>query len=722
MTTSSLKISELSSRSTIADTDIFLVSDTVGKVSYKADYLTLHDQIVDSIAISQRILEAFGPGAGFNPDGSVSLGAFSSGGVSIAPGATFKEKIQILIDEITLNELAINNITSDYSTRTYLDGLDVDHFIDDTPQTGDVLKYGPTGAYWGADSVATVDAVNLSFNGDIVPDANITYTIGDSTHRVQQFFVGDTGISFTSGDLDVHAGDLRFDGDVLATKNYVDALPQTLSGLTDVDMTGLVTGQVLKYNGTKWVPSPDIDTDTDTVYDDSTLAALVASLEATLNKLVPDAPSTLDGLSFNLTGTSGTYRLCASFTPQDNGAGVPVAGDSLVQGRNGYVGTSTINDVGPGDSGTVTLRLNGNPDSQTTLTSGDDAGTYGNLVISDNKDASLSTRDSGIVPQFYQVYDLKGTTVSVNSGYNGIYFEHGAAQTTSKFWYEDPSVVNPSLTVGTPTLASTPTLAYSSSVPHYPNNTQFKYTMDISEATGDMYNSNNNLVTTSGSTTGFNNSGNFQYDDFSNGSHPPVRNFAKASPESKVNGVYVTTKDVHATVNGNNAFRSHTLVTPYGNDSATPTLNKMINIMGSTARTNVIDEDNILVNMGTGSGNAIRVKTTNGDYANGTSFAFTATNALNTWDAAVVGGVLSNNTTNYQNYLPPGPDLSTHSANQYFTVKITRSQVSQFTINYTGQCAGCWVRMENNANWMASLNGYNGWGDMFKAYKGFRCS
>ena len=80
---------------------------------------------------------------------------------------------------------------------------------------------------------------------------------------------------------------------------------------------------------------------------------------------------------------------------------------------------------------------------------------------------------------------------------------------------------------------------------------------------------------------------------------------------------------------------------------------------------------------------------------------------------------LSCNQTNYQNYKPAGPDLSARDAtDQYITFKITRSQVSQFTINYTGSCAGCFVKMENNANWMASLNGYNGWGDMFKAYKG----
>ena len=152
---------------------------------------------------------------------------------------------------------------------------------------------------------------------------------------------------------------------------------------------------------------------------------------------------------------------------------------------------------------------------------------------------------------------------------------------------------------------------------------------------------------------------------------------------------------------GSNAFRNMTLSTPYGNSTSRPTSTKMYNIMGNTARTNVVDEDNILVNMGTGTGNAIRMSQANGDTpaASRRTFAWDPAAALNAWDAAVVGGVLSNNQTNYQNYEPPGPDLSARNATQYITFKITRSQVSQFTINYTGSCAGCFVKMENNATW-----------------------
>ena len=318
----------------------------------------------------------------------------------------------------------------------------------------------------------------------------------------------------------------------------------TLDGLSDVSTSGVLNGQVLKYNGASWAPALD------TEYDDSTIQALVSQLQTTLNKLVPPAPTTIDGLSVSLTGTSGTYRFCDNHTPVDNSTGnLPVAGDSVLTGRSRSVGTSNISDVGPGDSGTVTLRLNGNPDSQHTMTTGDDDGTYGNLVISDNKDASQSTRDSGIVADFYQVYDLKAQTVTVGEGMNGIYFEQGTAQTQSVFWYEDATTsLSPNIVYGTPAVVGGYSTNYSSSVPHFATNSELKYSCTLHDITGDFYNNNNNVLTSSGNNTGFTNGGNYQYDDITGGSLPPPRNFGQSQGEQVINGVTVRTRDAHVTV------------------------------------------------------------------------------------------------------------------------------------------------------------------------------
>ena len=58
------------------------------------------------------------------------------------------------------------------------------------------------------------------------------------------------------------------------------------------------------------------------------------------------------------------------------------------------------------------------------------------------------------------------------------------------------------------------------------------------------------------------------------------------------------------------------------------------------------------------------------------------------------------------------------SGAQYFQVLLTRTTVSQFTINVTGSYAGCWVCMPDNSSWTTGLSNTNGWADMFTAYGG----
>ena len=69
-----------------------------------------------------------------------------------------------------------------------------------------------------------------------------------------------------------------------------------------------------------------------------------------------------------------------------------------------------------------------------------------------------------------------------------------------------------------------------------------------------------------------------------------------------------TPRDLHLTLTSNH-FTRFDAVTPYGShNNQRLSYSTNINIMGTTARTNAIDEDNILIStLGTGSGNATRV-------------------------------------------------------------------------------------------------------------------
>ena len=96
--------------------------------------------------------------------------------------------------------------------------------------------------------------------------------------------------------------------------------------------------------------------------------------------------------------------------------------------------------------------------------------------------------------------------------------------------------------------------------------------------------------------------------------------------------------------------------------------------MGTSASTSVIDEDNIAVNsLGTGSGNATRVNGGSGDNPNPSYTSWVASNAIQTYDAAVRGGTLRHDVTDYSSasYLPQGPNYSTgRNGDQYFQVKL----------------------------------------------------
>ena len=85
--------------------------------------------------------------------------------------------------------------------------------------------------------------------------------------------------------------------------------------------------------------------------------------------------------------------------------------------------------------------------------------------------------------------------------------------TANVFWYEDPSTVGaPVISFSGVTTPSSPTLNYSSGVPHYTQASanNFTYVMTVTNASGDMYN-NHTFVTSDGATSGFNNPGNKTY-------------------------------------------------------------------------------------------------------------------------------------------------------------------------------------------------------------------
>jgi len=497
-----------------------------------------------------------------------------------------------------------------------------------------------------------------------------------------------------------------------------------LSVIDDVKVTGFVTAS--EFFGDQVIGTPTggflpgaVGIDTADYTKDS-----VNEINFILGKLVPKPPTNISNAPFSLTITS-TSRLCSGFTIPNNTDGTsPSAGAVVIRNTSNSITSNYITEYGPGDTGTVVGYVNAVGVGTTTLSVGSNNGIYGALQIANDKDAAESSRNVGIASLFYEVYDARLINAFSPDGYNKAFIEHIGNKTQEAFWYEDGSTVTaPILSVTTPITPTSPTLNYSSGVPHYTqsSNNAFTYVITCENASGDMY-TQNTFLASSGQTTGFQNGGTKSYTDFDGGTNPPVQNYGVGTGVTCL--VSQTPRDLHQTVNTDTTrFSNYTATTPYGSNSVRATITQAVNMMGTTARTNKIDEDNILVSsLGTGSGNAKRVNAgSTGDNPSPVFTTFTASNTAATYESIVRGAVLRHDVTDYSNgsWLPAGPDYSSgRTGAQYFQMDFIRSQVSEFKIVVTGSYAGCWVCMPNNSTWTSSLSGTNGWADMFQAYRG----
>ena len=525
---------------------------------------------------------------------------------------------------------------------------------------------------------------------------------------------------------------IRIDGGTISSTDSNGDVTVDPNGTGRLVVAGVVTAPT--YHGDQVIGTPTggsfrAGAYTPTVHDFTKDS--IDELNYILGKLVPTQPTTIASQNLTLTGTAGNARLCQGFTPVNNTGGslTPTAGTLYTRNTDSTITTNYLTEFGPGDSGTVTGFVNSTSVGSRTMNISfglyavtSDNGTYGALQIANDKDAAESTRNVGITSLFYEVYDARLINAASPDGFNKAYITHGAAATNNVFWYEDPSTVSaPVISFSAVTPPSSPTLNYSSGVPHYTQATanNFTYDVTVTNASGDMY-TQNKLLNSDGQTAGFQNPGHKEYDDFTGGTLPPARNFGVGT--GAVVNIAQTPRDLHLTLTSNH-FTRFDAVTPYGShNNQRLSYSTNINIMGTTARTNAIDEDNILIStLGTGSGNATRVNAgSTGDNPTPVFTSWTANSSVAAYEAVVRGAVLRHDQTDYSSgYLPAGPDYSSgRNGTQYFQIELIRSNVSEFRITYSGAAAGCFVCMPDNSAWTTSLSGTNGWADMFQAYRG----
>ena len=445
-----------------------------------------------------------------------------------------------------------------------------------------------------------------------------------------------------------------------------------------------------------------------------------------LARLLPPPPPLLSTFTISLTGTSA-YRITDFVQVDNTSTGLSAAPGDVVPRvlRNNDFVLGSLAQIGSGNSGTVSIVRNGAVTASTTLTDEVNDGTYTDvdrLVISNNVDWGTV---SGDPLGFNFIYNLAASGVnSVTEGWNQVQLTHDDASTNTVTWYSDQS--NP----GTPTITNkiiTPSttqtgIVYSSSVPHYTPDQYFDISFDVANLSGDFYPSTDYFIDASSAIvpgSAINNLSDISYAQ-AGITTPLPRNYLTDGST-----VTVTTSTNIKSGTGVSDTTSGPAIT-VSNSYATATTSfvpgrKVLYMHDNPPTTTYVDETNIFVsNVGYGSGNAYRTETVTGDTpAQSTFAAFDGeTSVLNTWDATVVAGRVTHDTTDYSTgYYPEGPDLSSgRTGDQYLQIAFSRTAVSKFAIKWSGKISGCWVKIPGTS--IDNTSDQNGWLDATIPYEG----
>jgi hypothetical protein len=455
---------------------------------------------------------------------------------------------------------------------------------------------------------------------------------------------------------------------------------------------------------------------------DTTVTNGIAQLNEILGKLVPSAPIAFPGNGHIVVNTLSTFRM-ANFVQTDNTtSNRNVGGANIVSSvrRASSYTTTTMNDMGPGNTGTLTLYKNGSEAGSRALGTGSDNGTYSDLVIGDNVDYATKTGAAG---GFWESFDANASG-TVSAGWNEVYINHSQGGSSNiTHWYYDSSSPGAVTFSQQSIYPSSNVYANSSTVPHFTSATVFTMTANVSKLSGDMYPTSNTFITGT-SATGFGTPTSLSYESagVTGVPLPLTRNLYVSSGSAQVTTSVNITSGFGSTssapsLTGQNSYTSGTGSFTLG----ASVLYKTATISSETT----MEESNIWVqgNVGSGAGYGARIinpgSTDNPAQTAGASLFNSNTSTLLSYDATIVGGTLKHDQTNYSTgYLPVGPDLSSgRSTAQYYTFKFSRASVGKFNIKFTGTLAGLWVALPGSAIDTAAA-ATNGWVDMSVAYPG----
>lgn len=523
----------------------------------------------------------------------------------------------------------------------------------------------------------------------------------------QSFGIEMTGKAFALPTLDDPAGEIVFDLGMDGPSFLVasDFGGGGASGPAPAkDGFALLLGDITQGDGS-WLPGAV------PLNDEVSLSEAIDRLNETLGLLVPSGPASFPNGVLSVTNTAGTSPLLASGGVADNTAGASgyAPGAAVTRITSGGVNSFVFNDVGPGDTGTVSLSINGAVIGSKALTGAGDAGAYNGLLIADQKDYPEDK------PGFYKTIDVSAANAPAPVGINSMRLNHSATtQTNIVYFVRDAMTATPAVSDVNVIEGAAGTLAYSSGVPHYGDGASLTVTASMNNFSGETYYGGSDAFSVS-STGGVVNTQNFAY---------AALGIATPIPRQTTAVTALTAMSVAINGSGHTSGQLRGTGRNVNGAGATVALSAATILIKRGSASGKIDETAVAVT-GLGStpnaNNAVRKGQSGGDTPAGAAAAWVQNAAPATHEATVVGGVLKHDQTNYTlNTLPLGPNLSVGRAGaQYVTFSFNRAARSAFKIAVTGSYAGCWVKLPGVTDQAAiAPNAPNGWMNAFQSYDG----
>tara|TARA_R110002124_G_scaffold286475_1_gene467524 strand:+ start:590 stop:2761 length:2172 start_codon:yes stop_codon:yes gene_type:complete len=647
-------------------------------------------------------IKAFNSVAGFSV-GETPANIILSNGYITTNGATF-----------TANIAALGVLTDNLY---YANGVPWD--LSDPGGANTAIQFNDDESFGGV-STFTINKTNS--NVDLTGNLTATAFFGDGANLTGidatsiQNGTSNVRIPVTDGNIQLNSGG-----------NLVGNITATGANVTGtLNVTGIVTipaatGAIDVALGTPTQGS--LTSNALTLTTASSVSNSIAQLNTVLGKLVPASPPDFPASQTIAIQSTSSYRMADSFTQPDNtaaGTAAVAAGTTVSKTRRASsYNVNAITNAGPGDSGTISVQLNGAAAGSRLLTTAlDGAGTYSNLIITNNVD--YNTVDSSVAAGFWSVFtsDASGT---VTSGWNEVLIDDTATTSSNKdTWYYDSAAPGtPQFTSVVFTADATPSYTYSSTVPHYNNSNDFEIGFSVNRLSGNMYPTSDTFISGSGGGA-FSSPSSVTYST-AGVTTPLAAQLHVASGSQAV----TTTASVISGFGSSTSGPSVSCFNSYatGVQTFTPS-GTVLYKTGTSSSSSRIEEANVYIGSTIGTGAGLAQRIINPGSTNTPAFSASATvfdsetGTLETYDSTVVADVLSHDETDYSTgYLPVGPDLSaSRSGTQYFTFKFVRTSVSKFDIKFSGTVAGLWVAVPGST--IDAASNQNGWVDMTVSYAG----